>query len=100
MAVGCFSRFIGVIAKPDFCLAQGSRLITQLFSALADETNPDFGGGALGSLGGNSFASNLSTGLRNSTLHTIFARFNTWTNDPPVDGTDYVNSRGGNIITE
>ena len=67
---------------------------------IADETNPDFGGGALGSLGGNNFAYNLSNGLRNSTRHTIYARFNTWTNDPPVDGTDFVNSRGGNIITE
>ena len=67
---------------------------------VADETNPDFGGGALGSHGGNNFAYNLITGIRNSTRHTIYARFNTWTTDPPVEGADYVNSSGGTVVTE
>jgi hypothetical protein len=64
-------------------------------------SNPDLGGGALGGLGGNDFSNNLDTGLRNLTLLTIYARFNTWTNNPPVEGgVDYISAHGGTVVTQ
>jgi len=67
---------------------------------ISDQSNPDFGGGARSGIGGNHFYDNQRTGLRNLTLHTIYARFNTWTNDPPVAGIDYVSAHGGTVITQ
>jgi len=69
--------------------------------AISDQPNPDFGGGARSGIGGNHFYDNQRTGLRNLTLHTIYARFNTWTSDPPVEGgVDYVSAHGGTVVTQ
>ena len=63
----------------------------------ANSPNPDLGGGARGSLGGNTMAG-CSTCLMNLTANTIFARFNTWNNDPPVEGEDFSNPGGGEVV--
>jgi len=62
--------------------------------------NPDLGGGARGSAGGNTFAGYTQYGLLNQTGNDIYAKFNTWSNDPPVDGEDYSNESTGSIILE
>jgi hypothetical protein len=67
------------------------------------DPNPDFGGGARGSAGGNDFSGNQNCGLHNSTPHAIYAMYNTWENAVPVEGTDYCNPdslSGGDVITE
>ncbi len=50
-------------------------------------TNPDLGGGARGSLGGNVIQNNTSYGLsvRNEE-GTIYAMYNTWNSNPPTEG--------------
>jgi len=65
------------------------------------QPNPDFGGGARGSLGGNDFSNNRVCGLMNTTANAIYARYNTWGNTPPIDGRDYCNQEiVGDVITE
>ncbi|MFH1690194.1 MAG: DUF1565 domain-containing protein [Candidatus Eisenbacteria bacterium] len=66
-------------------------------------TQPDLGGGARGSVGGNTIRDNVSVGVFNWTAATIWALDNTWTTDPPIEGapppaTDYWNTGGGTII--
>lgn len=61
---------------------------------------PDFGGGARGSAGGNIFVDNLDCGLYNTTYNVIFAKNNTWTNDPPVADEDYCNTSSGGVVVE
>ena len=61
---------------------------------------PDFGGGARGSTGGNNIWGNSYCGLANFGTSTIYAKFNTWDNDPPVAGEDYCNEGAGSIIVE
>jgi hypothetical protein len=62
--------------------------------------NPDLGGGARGSAGGNLFTDYTGCGLQNPTSNDIYARFNVWANDPPVAGEDYCNLEDGSIIVE
>jgi hypothetical protein len=62
--------------------------------------NPDLGGGARGSLGGNTFGDNTECGLRNLTNNAIYAKYNTWAHTPPVAGVDYINLGTGSIIVE
>jgi hypothetical protein len=65
--------------------------------------NPDFGGGARGSLGGNIFSGNSNCGLRNPTANVIYAMYNTWSNIPPVAGVDFCNedaANGGDVIVQ
>lgn len=62
--------------------------------------NPDLGGGARGSAGGNVIRNNTECGIYNETYSVIFAKYNTWTNDPPVAGTDYCNTSTGGVIFE
>ncbi|MFH1314502.1 MAG: DUF1565 domain-containing protein [Candidatus Eisenbacteria bacterium] len=61
---------------------------------------PDLGGGARGSTGGNTIRYNVECGLQNETYNVIFAKFNTWANDPPVAGEDYTNTSTGGVIVE
>jgi len=66
------------------------------------QPNPDFGGGARGSTGGNDF-SNTGNGIYNATANVIYAMYNIWENSPPVEGQDFYNSdslNGGAVITE
>ncbi len=65
-------------------------------------SNPDLGGGARGSTGGNTIRDNLEVGVSNYTETTIWALDNTWTTDPPTEGppfpADFHNLVGGTII--
>jgi len=92
---------------PTNTLVEGCDLINNIYGAELCCTNdensnpiPDFGGGARGSTGGNNIWGNSECGLINKADSTIYARFNTWDNDPPVAGEDYCNTGGGNIIVE
>jgi hypothetical protein len=62
--------------------------------------NPDLGGGARGSLGGNTFGTNAACGLRSTSTSAIYAKYNTWAHTPPVAGVDYCNDGTGGIIVE
>ena len=62
--------------------------------------NPDFGGGARGSAGDNIIRNNLACGITNSGSSTVYAKYNTWTDDPPVAGHDYCNEGTGSIIVQ
>jgi hypothetical protein len=62
--------------------------------------NPDFGGGPRGSTGGNIIRDNTECGLSIELDNAIFAKFNIWTNDPPVVGTDYCVVGAGGVIVE
>ena len=65
-------------------------------------TQPDLGGGARGGSGGNVIRDNVDVGLSNGTEATIWALYNTWTNDPPTEGppfpADFQNTGGGTIV--
>lgn len=66
-------------------------------------TEPDLGGGARGSDGGNVIQYNSQVGVQNQTAASIWALDNTWTTDPPTEGppppaTDFWNLVGGAII--
>jgi hypothetical protein len=65
-----------------------------------DKPNPDLGGGARGSAGGNVIVSSTVCGLTNLTPNTVYAKFNTWSNDPPIDGVDFCNDSTGEVIWE
>jgi hypothetical protein len=62
--------------------------------------NPDLGGGARGSIGGNTFTGYTNYALYNQTSNMIYARFNIWDNDPPQEDVDYINSGEGSIILD
>jgi hypothetical protein len=62
--------------------------------------NPDLGGGARGSAGGNTIRNNAECGIYNQTYSVIYAKYNTWTNDPPVAGEDYCNTSTGGVVYE
>jgi hypothetical protein len=62
--------------------------------------NPDFGGGARGSAGGNSFRNNTACGLNNAGTSIVYAKHNTWNNDPPVEGEDFCSEVTATIIVE
>jgi hypothetical protein len=87
-------------------LVEGCQLINNRYGAnlcCGNETsnpNPDFGGGARGSTGGNQIWGNSDCGLNNQGMSTVYAKFNTWDNDPPVEGEDYCVSGEGSIIVE
>jgi hypothetical protein len=73
------------------------------YQSAASQPNPDFGGGARSSLGGNNFSNNASCGLSNETANAIYAMYNIWTNTPPVEGSDVCNidsENGGAVITQ
>jgi parallel beta-helix repeat protein len=66
-------------------------------------TQPDLGGGARGSVGGNAVRDNVNVGVFNMTAADIWALDNTWTTDPPTEGapppaTDFWNPGGGAVI--
>ena len=53
--------------------------------AFSEETNPDLGGGARGSLGLNTIRDN-QIGLNHRSDFDVWAKFNTWTTNPPTQG--------------
>jgi parallel beta-helix repeat protein len=68
--------------------------------SIVSDPNCDFGGGARGSTGGNTIRNNTRCGLYNGGSGTAFAKYNIWTNDPPVAGEDYWNDGTGSIVVE
>jgi hypothetical protein len=62
--------------------------------------DPDFGGGSRGSVGGNVIRNNDGCGLHTELDHAIYAKFNTWSNDPPVAGTDYCVDGSGGVVVD
>jgi hypothetical protein len=63
--------------------------------------SPDFGGGAKNGSGGNIFRYYSECGINNTSQGTVYAKFNTWHNDPPVPEEDYcVYGIGSTIIVE
>jgi hypothetical protein len=87
-------------AKVEGCTVEGNGYGIEL-CCLNDEDskpNPDFGGGAWGSTGGNLIRNNETCGLYNFTPNTIYAKYNTWGNDPPIAGVDYRNDGTGSVI--
>jgi hypothetical protein len=62
--------------------------------------NPDLGGGARNSSGGNIIRDNTSCGVENGSSYAVYAKFNTWTNDPPIEGIDFCNTGTGSVIWE
>ena len=74
------------------------------FNSDVQNPNPDLGGGARGSLGGNVIRNNSAYGLRNPTTNTIYAKYNTWGHSPPTvgsaAGSDLYNEGTGSVIWE
>jgi hypothetical protein len=60
--------------------------------------NPDFGGGARGSTGGNVIRNNTECGLSVELDHLIYAKFNTWGNSPPDPESDFCVTGDGDVI--
>lgn len=73
---------------------------TCCYNSDTSNPNPDLGGGARGSLGGNIFGDNSACGLSNETKSNIYAKYNTWAHTPPVAGVDYCNIGTGSVIVE
>jgi len=68
------------------------------------DANPDLGGGAEGSPGGNTFQ-NRGIGIYNHSAEPVYARENTWSATPPVEcgeegdaPCDFYNPSGGTIV--
>jgi parallel beta-helix repeat protein len=53
---------------------------------IQDNSNPDLGGGAEGSLGGNTMSCNTSADLENDATKSISATNNFWDDAPPIEG--------------
>jgi hypothetical protein len=96
-----FGQGIWLVGATD-ALIEGCILTGNDYGAIAaaESPVPDFGGGARGSAGGNLIRDNIGCGLQNHTERTIYAKYNTWTNDPPVAGVDFCNIGAGSIIIE
>jgi hypothetical protein len=96
--------FINNLQDPriEGCLITGNNYgVNMWYEMPTSNPNPDLGGGARDGLGGNTFNDNTVCGLNNTTTNAIYAKFNTWENDPPVEGVDFCNSgTGGSVITE
>jgi hypothetical protein len=81
------------------CVIEGNDYGVYICCA-AQDPNPDFGGGARGSAGNNTIVNNVTCGLYNDSNNVIFAKYNTWNNNPPVAGTDYCVDGSGGVIYE
>jgi hypothetical protein len=70
------------------CLLHGNDRGVQIccFHYPTSDPDPDLGGGARGSAGGNIIQDNSVYGLYHSGTKTIYAKYNTWNNDPPTFG--------------
>lgn len=84
------------------CTIEGNDYGVELCCYQSNDSNPnpDFGGGARGSTGGNIIRYNVECGLQNETYNVIYAKYNTWANDPPVAGEDYCNTSTGGVVVE
>jgi hypothetical protein len=83
------------------CTLEGNSKATEIrLEETPNSLNPDFGGGARGSLGGNIIRDNDECGLWFDLPHAIYAKYNTWGNDPPVQGEDYCRIGDGGLILD
>ena len=94
--------FINGLQDPliEGCDLSGNDKCLGLWFSDTSDPNPDLGGGARGSAGGNIFMDYTDCGLSNPTSNAIYAKFNTWDNTPPIEGVDYCNTGTGSVITE
>jgi hypothetical protein len=101
-----FSQAMNIGGKTDVMIeycsiidcAQGIR--TCCDNDTAHVAVPDLGGGPRDSAGGNVFSGYTNFALVNGTAETIYAKGNTWENIIPVEGVDYENNYGGEVITQ
>jgi parallel beta-helix repeat protein len=74
------------------------------YSSATSNPAPDLGGGPRGSLGGNIIRNNATYGLHNPGTGTVYAKYNTWSNNPPVvgcaAGADVCNDGPGATVLE
>jgi hypothetical protein len=88
------------------CTIENNNYGVDLCCYASDTSNPvpDLGGGARGSLGGNIIRNNSTYGLYNPTKSTIYAKYNTWNNDPPTfgstNGSDICNVEPGSVVVD
>jgi hypothetical protein len=84
------------------CAIEGNRIGVNLCCAshVDHNPNPDLGGGTRGSVGGNFIRDNTDYGILNGSTNTIYAKFNTWGNDPPVEDEDFRNTDTGSVVWE
>jgi hypothetical protein len=95
--------FVNGVQDPliEGCSLTGNRYGLQMwYQPPSSNPNPDLGGGARGSAGGNDLSGNSVCGLNNLSSNTVYAMYNTWNNSPPVEGVDYCNSGTGSVITQ
>jgi hypothetical protein len=95
--------FINGLHSPliEGCFITGNNVgLSMWYELPSHNPSPDLGGGARGSIGGNTFTGNTECGLVNPTSNAIYAKFNTWDNDPPIEGADYCIEGTGSVITE
>jgi parallel beta-helix repeat protein len=97
-----FSRAIEFAGSSDACV-EGCDLDGNAYGIYLLDTgdpeggpNPDLGGGARACPGGNILS--CGCGLMNLTPNTIYARSNTWNHYPPVEGEEFRNLGGGQVI--
>jgi hypothetical protein len=85
----------------EHCVIEGNQTGVSLCCPGLDDhdPNPDLGGGARNSAGGNTIRNN-ACGITNGSSNAIFAKFNTWDNAPPVEGEDFCNTGTGSVIWE
>jgi len=86
------------------CWIHGNGTGVMIYGGTPDSTNPDLGGGARDGVGLNTIEDNTGAGVKNQTPLTIWALYNTWDHDPPVEGPPYPcdleNNDGGSILTQ
>ncbi|MGD9141142.1 MAG: DUF1565 domain-containing protein [bacterium] len=88
-------------ALVEYCTIEGNYIGVETgYEDSPNSVNPDFGGGARGSAGQNIIRNNTECGLWLELDHPIYAKYNTWTNDPPVAGDDYCVVGDGGVIFE
>lgn len=96
------------ITGPAAHLVEGCEIRNNYFGIqiYSDDSNPDLGGGAAGSLGGNVIQNN-HMGIFSQSIHDVSALYNTWSEIPPVEcefesdaPCDIYNNNGGAVIWE
>lgn len=89
----------------EYCSITGNYYgMTLMSGGSGQDPEPDLGGGARDSAGGNAIRDNLAIGIANYSTSSVSALNNEWTTDPPTEGPpfpcDFYNPSGGSVIWE